>query len=545
MVLSGSTINELSFIVLEGVESLVRVGKYVAAIPLNGPLYIALVDQLRYYHEFYEEGDVWVEAIRKGMPIPGGVARQYLYAKARIVGVVESGEIRPAPRPPPPGTSVYTITGSDLAPIYGHDPSDPDLPDALLSIGTLYGYDEERLQALIDLRSLTMHLAVIGTTGSGKSNTMGVIIEELGKKEGVDVGITNLKRTVPVLIVDINGDYLDYYYNPDILPGYSYVDRIVFENSEAWSRRDTTGELRQRLYPLKIDLDVLEPDELAEALVVFYRRGLSESTALQETTLANLLDREKLEELLGESSYNTIFSSRELVRALKEEVGRDPQAHRATVSAVWRELDIFYNLVNKYQLLPPVEGQPFTEDYIKSLTDPENPILSIIDYSVAGSNAPLHVKQFILYVIAKMLFKSFVGYRFEGETRVLLFAIEEAQNFAPNLSQYQVGYSIARSILSTIATQGRKFGLSLAIISQRPRFVDPVVLNMMNTFIIHRVAPADISFVEQVSGGIPLGLKKNLATMEKGTAIVIGQMNPSTLPTVVKVRKRVKHGVGG
>ena len=372
----------------------------------------------------------------------------------------------------------------------------------------------------------------------------GSLVEELGRKRGVDVGITRLPVTVPVFIVDANGDYVDYYCDPDLVPSYRRVYRIVLEGSPAWSRRYEPHP-RQSLLAAKIDLDMLEPHELAELIVGFYHRGSMESAGLQVAALQSLLEK-YLEE---DRSLSSAFQSREDLRRLEdilEDMAAGGEVHRSTAGAVKRQLRVFQAMLSKYRLLPELGLQRPTIDrgFVDELTQPEGPGLAILDYTVHGVPAPLEVKQFLVYYLAKLFFDRFVEYTMSGEEkRILVFALEEAQNYAPNLGQYQVGFSIARGMLHTIATQGRKFGLALAVVTQRPRYVDPVVLSMMNTFVIHRVPPGDVGFVEQVTGGLPRGIRAGLSTMEKGTAIIVGQMNPAPLPTIARVRRRRRHEV--
>lgn len=561
IVLSGATTRSFRFLVLEDAEELVREGKYVVAKnPRSGISYVAIIEGLTHFHEFYEEGDVWVQALRKGKLPPGQIARQFLLSQARIVGVVEKGSIYPAPRPPKPGTPVYQVTGSDLVPVYGHDPGDiRGLPPHLLSIGHLLGYEsgDTQLHALINLKAMTMHFAIFGTTGSGKSNTMGVIIEELGKRPKNDLGIAKVMGGVPALIIDINDDYIDYYKNPDLVPRYERVRLVVFNDSPALESEELEPtDVKQELVPLTIDLDALTAAELAEAITVLYRRGPSESSSLQESYLISKLDREELNKVFSDYkiSYNELFSNpayfRMFIESIEEDI-KNKAVHQATGGAVLRQLREFFDTMRRYGLITRPPGSA-TIDYtfIDEVTDPAAPSLSIFLFSSTGaSGVPLHVKQFIVYYLAKLLFNRFVYYKKEeaskrGFRRVAMFVLEEAQNFAPNLAQYQIGYSLARSVLATIATQGRKFGLCLAIVTQRPKYVDPVVLSMMNTFFIHRVAPTDVKFVEQVTGGIPPGLKQNLSTMERGISIIVGQMNPSPLPTVARIRRRKSHEAG-
>ncbi len=540
-VLSGSTTQEFRFVAAEGSEDFLREGMFVVARS-GGRRILGTIESLEYYHEFYDERDVWVEAIRRGRRPPEGVARAFLAGRVRIVGEVSGSGVVPPSRPPKPGSVVDRVTGSDLVAVFGHDPSEERLPPHLLSLGTLYGYED--LGALLDLRSLTMHLGVIGTTGSGKTNTVSVLLEELGRKRGVDAGVTVLPATVPAIVVDLNADYVYLYDDPSIVPQYTKVIRLVSRESPVYDESGMVEESGRSLLPLTLDLNVFEPHELAEAIVSLYRGAPGEGTMLQVNLLTYVF-AELVPEIFGTGMLNVIFSDDALYRKLREAVkdrAKDMFSPH-TIGAVLRQLDQFRRSLRAYGLLSrkPTVSREFMED----VTDRESPKLVIVDLSSEGMPGPLSVKQFIVYYLALLLFNLFVEFRSmavrgEGEQRVALFVLEEAQNFAPNLQTYRLGYSVARSLLATIATQGRKFGLSLVLVTQRPLYVDPVVMGMMNTYIIHRVPPYDVRFVESITGGTAYGLSKNLSVMEKGTAIVVGQMNPSPLPLVVRVRKRAR-----
>ena len=127
----------------------------------------------------------------------------------------------------------------------------------------------------------------------------------------------------------------------------------------------------------------------------------------------------------------------------------------------------------------------------------------------------------------------------EPQQRSLLYIIEEAQNYCPNLAEYKIGYSLARDILHRIATQGRKFGLCLCLITQRPSYVDPVVISMCNSFFIHRIAPGDESFVKKITGGLPPSLERRLSKLSAGEVIITGQIIKSGLPILARIRKGI------
>jgi DNA helicase HerA-like ATPase len=182
---------------------------------------------------------------------------------------------------------------------------------------------------------------------------------------------------------------------------------------------------------------------------------------------------------------------------------------------------------------------------VDELTEQGN--IAIIDFSAKGApGIELPMKQLVMTYLATVLFDSFTRYKVEGEDRYLLFMVEEAQNFCPDVS-FPVGASLAKAKLSAIATQGRKFGLGLCLISQRPSFVDRIVLSMCNTFFIHRASPEDVSFVRTVTGGLLPGLLARLTKLSNGEIIITGQMSKVPFPLVVKVREEdraVAHPAG-
>jgi len=89
--------------------------------------------------------------------------------------------------------------------------------------------------------------------------------------------------------------------------------------------------------------------------------------------------------------------------------------------------------------------------------------------------------------------------------------------------------------------------LSLILISQRPSFVDRIVLSMCNTFLIHRLSPEDVAFVRNVTGGLPASLASRLTTLDRGNLILTGQMSRVPFPLLLRITPRdrtVAHTAG-
>jgi uncharacterized protein len=153
--------------------------------------------------------------------------------------------------------------------------------------------------------------------------------------------------------------------------------------------------------------------------------------------------------------------------------------------------------------------------------------LSVID--VAG------VDQWIAeFVVDKVLRETWGIAVNKGLPRPVFFVLEEAHNFVPN---GQGANSMAASIIKRIASEGRKFGLFMVLITQRPYKVHPDTLSQCNSQIIMRLTnPQDQLAIRQSSESISEGLLADLPGLNVGEAVVLGPL--VRVPVMVKIGAR-------
>jgi len=90
--------------------------------------------------------------------------------------------------------------------------------------------------------------------------------------------------------------------------------------------------------------------------------------------------------------------------------------------------------------------------------------------------------------------------------------------------------------INRIAKEGRKFGVGLGLVSQRPKELNPTVLSQMNTKIILRIVePTDQKYILESSENVGEDLLQDLPQLSTGEAIVVGSSLP--LPALVKIKK--------
>lgn len=482
-------------------------------------------------NSFYEVGDAWTEARRKKLSIPDEVSRKYEIGSLDLLFEINLKTNRKSDIriPPHPGDKVYLINPEEhVKSIFGVDQKS----SGIIWYGNLYGY--EKVKVPLNVENMPMHLAVFGVTGSGKSFDTGVFLEKISNIFFDDT----YRLAYPTLIIDANGDYLDYieYFQENKnLGAVSWIKRFVIPNIRNSiifeSKIDET-----LIDNLAIDLDLIPVRRLAEMIVVYYK-GTIKGADLQVNGLERFLESEKDKF----RSISEIFTDKEKLVKLKSALDAAPQRiiHSGTKAAVTRALDKFFSIEERFNLFS-ARSELKEIKFIDRLTNLGGII--ILDLSANGCpGVPLEVKQLIVTYVASLLFKRFSEYKtdFKTNQKFLNFIVEEAQNFCPS-SSYPVGTSLAKDIFSLIATQGRKFGLLLTMITQRPSFVDKIVLSMCNTFIIHRISPEDVKFVKAVTGGLPESLSKKLTLLPKGEFILTGQMNLLQSPLYMRIYKKEK-----
>ncbi len=152
----------------------------------------------------------------------------------------------------------------------------------------------------------------------------------------------------------------------------------------------------------------------------------------------------------------------------------------------------------------------------------------ILDFSSIDS---LRKKQILVSLIARRLFRL----RKKEKIAPFLLLIEEAHNFAREKAEAHE--AISRSIIETIAREGRKFGASLCLISQRPVNLSTTALSQCSTHIILRVTnPNDLDHIQMSAEGIDARVAKSITSLRVGEAIFVGEA--VNYPIFVNIRDR-------
>ncbi|MGQ9677495.1 MAG: ATP-binding protein [Chloroflexota bacterium] len=125
------------------------------------------------------------------------------------------------------------------------------------------------------------------------------------------------------------------------------------------------------------------------------------------------------------------------------------------------------------------------------------------------------------------------GEQARGSLPVIL-VLEEAQNYIQQQRSAD-DESISRVVFDRIAREGRKFGLSLVVASQRPSELSKTVLSQCSSFIVHRLQnPEDLRYFKEIVPAIYGPMLEQIPALAPQTALVLGECVPA--PALVKIR---------
>jgi Predicted ATPase len=171
--------------------------------------------------------------------------------------------------------------------------------------------------------------------------------------------------------------------------------------------------------------------------------------------------------------------------------------------------------------LPAILGQLFGEGGAICVVD-----LSGVPNEVAGSASSAIART----IFAVKLWQT----QAEREQNPVLLVCEEAHRYVPDRGEAQ--YAAAREAIQRLAKEGRKYGIGLMLVSQRPSEVDPTVLSQCNSWIVLRITnDSDREHVRAILPDSLVGLTKVLSGLRQREAIVVGQA--IALPSRILIRR--------
>ncbi|MDP1700224.1 MAG: DUF87 domain-containing protein [Aestuariivirga sp.] len=396
------------------------------------------------------------------------------------------------------GDTVYRASRSELSKAYacdsetsirvGHIQQDPSIP-AMIKIDEMLG----------------KHFAVLGTTGTGKSCTVALILRRILEKN----------PQAHILLLDVHREYAQSFKGmseiiaPDnmVLPfwllNFEEAVEILIGQQPG---RETDVEILRELIPQAkaryMNNQRRDKNGATPRGLLFDGSNIGVDTPLPYRTsdLTGIL-----EEYIGKLELRGELAPYKRLKARIETISRDPR-----YAFMFGSLTVQDNMASVLARLfrIPVSGKP----------------IAIVELG----GLPSEIINVVVSVLARLAFD--FGVWSAGRIPIT-FVCEEAHRYVP--IDKSLGFEPTKKAISRIAKEGRKYGVSLCMITQRPAELDPTILSQCNTIFSMRLTnERDQDILRAGISDAAASLLEFMSTMGTGEAITFGE--GVALPTRIK-----------
>ena len=385
---------------------------------------------------------------------------------------------------PLPGQPIYLATLDELRRVYAK----PD--KATVQVGTVSQARGLPVHLLLD-ELLGKHFAVLGTTGSGKSCAVTLILEGIltGYPHGHIIlldphneysrAFGERARVIDPMTLEIPHWLLNFEESIELFVGKTEhaatSQTNILKDGILKARRDSLSLLAappRRLTSGEITVDTPIPYKLSDLV--------QNITAARPTQAS------------GAESYNKILAK---IQSL-----RDDKRFQFLLLPDAKVSDNLSALIGELIRLPS-NGKP----------------LSIIDLS----GVPSDVVDVVVSVLCRIVF-DFCLWNIKRDEVPLLLVCEEAHRYVPKSDE--AAFQPTKRALARIAKEGRKYGVGLALVTQRPSELSESILSQCNTIVALRMSnEQDQNFVRRALPDNVKSLVDALPTLRTREALVVGQ----------------------
>lgn len=428
--------------------------------------------------------------------------------------------------------------------------------------------DGENINVIVDgNKFFNKHLAVVGSTGSGKSCTVAKILQE-GIKPYTDEQKGGVLNNSHVILFDLHGEYhnsfkddcrylevnnlkLPYWLmNSEELEDYfldvegsDHNQRNIFKKAITINKKwhnliDKNGkkEINNNItYDSPVYFNIKEVLNCIEN----YNRGKIDDGIIKWE------DEEKnsVEDIMPENydeinMYSKLFTKKLTGKGSKAAGLGFTNFISRLENKIWDDrLNFLLKKGDEYR----VELSTIIKQFIGYKTDfagQDNNNITILDLS----GMPFEVINIVVALVSRLIFK----FAFERKKLIsscntneipFLLVYEEAHNYIPKTQETK--YKSVREVVERIAKEGRKYGVSAMIVSQRPSEISETIFSQCNTFVVMRLTnPIDQNYIKKLLPEDVSSITDNLAGFDKREALILG--DAVKIPALIKIHKLPK-----
>jgi len=375
------------------------------------------------------------------------------------------------------------------------------------------------------------HVAIVGSTGSGKSHTLSTIIQKAVSEKSGDFSINNSH----VIIFDIHSEYKSAFPTANFINIKNLVLPYWLLNSE-------------ELEEFFLDTDANDHNQkfiFKEAIVSDRKKhfkGTDENKNRIHYDSPLYFDVDYVLEYAKEKNTEVIGTGEEYVSGAKK--GQE----KTTQGSLYGKLTNFVNRLenkindNRLDFLLAQKSKDITfEETLNQLigyqTGKQSNV-TVIDLS----GVPFEVLSITVSLISRMVFE--YGYFYKRLRNAkdpnekinndipILLVYEEAHKYVPNSDL--VKYRSSKKSIERIAKEGRKYGITLLLASQRPSEISETIFSQCNNFIAMRLTnPVDQGYVKKLLPDTLGTLIDTMPSLKQGEALLVGES--IILPSIVQI----------
>jgi len=387
------------------------------------------------------------------------------------------------------------------------------------------------------------HIAVVGSTGSGKSCTVAKIIQEAKKIENSSINNSH------IIIFDIHGEYKKAFPESNFLSiednslklpywlmNSEELEDMFIESNESNSHNQVSQfkyaviENKKKHNPL-LQITYDSPVYFSIEQVINYIHNRNIETVKVDKTPAtensDLFEEKRIFEATNSKRDETKISSGsfngEFNRFLSRLETKMNDERLSFLLKTKKPEDDIYKTDDLQLLVEQLLG------YVSG----SNKNITIIDLS----SLPFEVISIVVSIISRVVFDfSYYSTKMSAEDKTnetpFMLVYEEAHKYIPKNAE--VRYKNTRLAVERIAKEGRKYGVSAMIVSQRPSEISSTVFSQCNNFVVMRLNnPDDQNYVKKLLPEAVVSYGDTLASLEKREALIVG--DAIATPTIAKI----------
>lgn len=375
------------------------------------------------------------------------------------------------------------------------------------------------------------HIAIVGSTGSGKSHTLSTIIQTAVKTKSGDFSLNNSH----VIIFDIHSEYKSAFPDANFIDIKNLTLPYWMLNSEELEEFfiDTEANDHNQRY-------IFKESVVAERKSNFVGSEDEKSKIHFDSPL--FFDINNILKYAIDKNTELIGTGEEYVSGAKK--GQEKTTQGSLYGKLTNFVNRLENKINDKRLdfLIGEKSKKITfQETIKQLigfNETSKSNVTVIDLS----GVPFEVLSITVSLISRIVFE--YGYIYKrlrnninpnekiNNDIPILLVYEEAHKYVPNSDL--VKYRSSKKSIERIAKEGRKYGVTLLLASQRPSEISETIFSQCNNFIAMRLTnPVDQGYVKKLLPDSLGSLIEKMPSLKQGEALLIGES--VILPSIVQI----------